>query len=110
MPRPGNASIIWEESAPSRRPRSPPMTLSHYIEQDLRRRLRAGGPLPCKLTLAGLSGFYRVSPMPVRPALRALVADQFLCRRENGRYAVAGAPPRANGAAGRAGPVEPPRD
>src|SRR5262245_17204036 len=85
------------------------MTLSNYIENDLRQRLRAGAP-PCKLTLAGLSGFYRVSPMPVRQAVRALVDERLLHQGENGRLEVNGAPPRAKRARGRAATIEPPRD
>jgi DNA-binding GntR family transcriptional regulator len=85
------------------------MTLSNYIENDLRQRIRAGTP-PCKLTLAGLSGFYRVSPMPVRRAVRALVAERLLHQEENGRLAVNGKPPATKRARGRAANVEPPRD
>src|SRR3954453_4611865 len=83
------------------------MKLSTYIADDLRERLRAGGGPPCKLTLTALSDFYRVSPMPVRTAVGALLAEQFLHKEENGRLGVT---TRDLGPARAARPVAPPPD
>jgi len=64
------------------------MTITRYIQDDLRARIRAGAEIPDRLTLAGLSGFYKVSMMPVRLAVEALVRERLLRREENGRLAV----------------------
>jgi DNA-binding GntR family transcriptional regulator len=83
------------------------MNLSTYIQNDLRQRLRAGTGLPCKLTLTGLSDYYRVSPMPVRTALGALISERVISKQENGRFTVNSLRAGANRAAAR---VEPPTD
>ncbi len=59
-----------------------------YIRGDLQAHIAAGGPLPAPLTLDGLSGHYGVSMTPIRRAVRELIADGYLRRRENGRLAV----------------------
>jgi DNA-binding GntR family transcriptional regulator len=59
-----------------------------YIRGDLQAHIAAGGPLPAPLTLHGLSGHYAVSMTPIRRAVRELIADGYLRRRENGRLAV----------------------
>jgi len=59
-----------------------------YIRSDLRAHIAAGGPLPAPLTLDGLSRHYAVSMTPIRRAVRELIADGYLSRRENGRLAV----------------------
>jgi DNA-binding GntR family transcriptional regulator len=64
------------------------MNITQYIEDDLRARIRAGAQLPPKLTLAGLSEFYKVSMMPVRQAVQELVKAHVLQREENGRLAI----------------------
>jgi DNA-binding GntR family transcriptional regulator len=84
------------------------MNLSTYIKNDLRARIQKGDGLPGRLTLTGLSDFYRVSLMPVRTAVRELIGERFLHKGENGRVAVN---PRklGTGKAGRAA-VAPPTD
>jgi DNA-binding GntR family transcriptional regulator len=64
------------------------MRLSNYIKDDLRLRIQSGAGLPCNLTLTGLSDFYRVSPMPVRTAISALISERFLHQEDNGRFAI----------------------
>jgi DNA-binding GntR family transcriptional regulator len=64
------------------------MSITQYIQDDLRARIRAGADLPDKLTLASLSEFYKVSMMPVRLAVADLVREQLLLREDNGRLAV----------------------
>jgi DNA-binding GntR family transcriptional regulator len=86
------------------------MNLSTYIKNDLRARIRSSAGVPCDLTLTGLSGFYRVSLMPVRTAVRELIAEGFFHKQQNGRFAIN---PRMRGTrpAGEAAPlVEPPTD
>lgn len=63
-------------------------TITEFIRQDLGRHLRAGDPPPVPLTLAALSGHYRVSLTPVRHAIDALVADGVLLKQDNGRIRV----------------------
>jgi len=64
------------------------MTIASYINDDLRARIQARAELPPRLTLAGLSEFYRVSMMPVRQAVSELVEAGYLQREENGRLTV----------------------
>jgi DNA-binding GntR family transcriptional regulator len=64
------------------------MRITAYIRNDLRARVRSGAGLPDKLTLAGLSDFYRVSPMPVRAAVAGLIDEGYFQKQENGRLAV----------------------
>jgi DNA-binding GntR family transcriptional regulator len=63
-------------------------TITTFIKQDLKARLRAGEGLPEKLTLTALSDHYRVSLTPVRLAVRELVDEQVLLKQANGRMAV----------------------
>jgi len=64
-------------------------TLTHYVEEDLRRRIQAGQELPHPLTLARLSQFYEVSLAPVRSALDALIKEGLIRKKEsNGRIEV----------------------
>ena len=88
-----------------------------YIRDNIKAHIAAGRPLPAPLTLHGLSGHYAVSIAPIRRAVRELIADGYLCRRENGRLTLAqrrigrpskkpapraGAAPRLHGAIRRA--------
>lgn len=67
-------------------------TISKFIARDLAERLRA--PLPAdELTLHRLAAHYRVSPTPVRQAVRVLLGEGVLRRDENGRLAVGNALP-----------------
>ena len=59
-----------------------------YIRDDIKVHITTGRPLPADLTLQGLSGHYAVSMTPIRRAVRELIADGYLCRRENGRLMV----------------------
>lgn len=67
------------------------MTLSTYIREDLRGRLRRGGARP-KLTLRDLSTHYGVSLTPVRLAVGALLREGSIRKAPNGRLAP-GRPP-----------------
>lgn len=62
-----------------------PDTITTFIKQDLKARLRAGNGLPAKLTLSALSEHYQVSLTPVRLAVRELVDEQVLLKQSNGR-------------------------
>ena len=61
------------------------MTISDYIENDLRVRARTPGGLPEPITLQALSGMYGVSLTPVRSAVNALVSDRVFRKATNGR-------------------------
>lgn len=63
-------------------------SLSDYITSDLRARVLANSGLPQKLTLPALARHYQVSPMPVRIAVRDLLAESILLKQQNGRFAV----------------------
>lgn len=68
---------------------SPAKTLTHYVEEDLRRRIQSGQDLPHPLTLASLSQHYGVSLAPVRSALDALIEEGLIHKKEsNGRIEV----------------------
>ncbi|NLX07008.1 MAG: GntR family transcriptional regulator [Phycisphaerae bacterium] len=60
------------------------MSLTRYIEQDLKHRIHNGLDLPCRLTLQGLSAHYRVSPTPVRQAVGRLIDDGYLKKTGKG--------------------------
>ena len=62
------------------------MTLSTYIREDLRGRLREGGAPP-KLTLRDLSAHYGVSLTPVRLAVVELLREGTIRKAPNGRLA-----------------------
>lgn len=64
------------------------MTASDHILQDLRARIASGDALPTKLSLADLANYYRVSYTPVRVALRALIAEKYIEKQSNGRFAI----------------------
>ena len=64
------------------------MRITAYIRNDLRARIATGADLPDKLTLTGLSAFYRVSLMPVRTAVAGLIDEGYFQKQENGRFAV----------------------
>jgi len=67
----------------------PARTLTHYVEEDLRRRIQTGQELPHPLTLARLSQYYQVSLAPVRGALDTLIEEGLICKKEgNGRIEV----------------------
>ncbi len=67
----------------------PARTLTHYVEEDLRRRIQAGQDLPDPLTLASLSKHYGVSLAPVRSALDKLIEEELIRKNEsNGRIEV----------------------
>lgn len=61
----------------------PAKTLTHYVEEDLRRRIQSGQDLPHHLTLASLSRHYGVSFAPVRSALDTLIQEGLICKKEN---------------------------
>ena len=67
------------------------MTLSQQIEEHLASHLEEGRQ-PCRLTLQDLAGYYRVSLMPVRVAVQALVEQGLLIRGDNKRLEAV--PPR----------------
>lgn len=61
----------------------PVKTLTHYVEEDLRRRIQSGQSLPHHLTLASLSRHYGVSFAPVRSALDTLIQEGLIRKKEN---------------------------
>jgi DNA-binding GntR family transcriptional regulator len=66
--------------------------------------------LPDKLTLTGLSHYYRVSVMPVRTAVAHLIDEGYFQKQENGRFAVNPAKLGAAPSDGSEGYPEPPTD
>lgn len=64
------------------------VTLSDKIERDLKTRILAGETPPYPLTLSGIAAHFQVSLMPVRKAVAALVADDFLRQTENRRLMI----------------------
>jgi DNA-binding GntR family transcriptional regulator len=71
------------------------MTLTQYIEHDLKQRIISGQPLPDPLTLSAISQEYRVSVMPARGAVERLVDDGFVIKNSNGRLSVSPRVPAA---------------
>ena len=65
-------------------------TWADYIRDDIKAHIDAGRPLPAAPTLHGLSEHYAVSMTPIRRAVRELIADGYLYRRENGRLIISG--------------------
>lgn len=61
------------------------MTIAEYIQHDFKSRLAHGSELPYRLTLAAISDYYEVSPMPVRTAVQGLIDDGVLLKLPNGR-------------------------
>lgn len=60
-------------------------TMTDFIREDLKARLRSGAGLPDKLTLAALSEHYQVSFTPVRQAVYDLIRERVLLKHDNGR-------------------------
>ncbi len=75
------------------------MTLTEFIKADIQRRIEAGQPAPCKLTIASMSAHYKVSLTPVRAAINQLLDEQYLVKLANGRLDVHDGPRRAKPAA-----------
>lgn len=68
---------------------TPLKTLTHYVEEDLRRRITSGQDLPHPLTLASLGELYGVSFAPVRSALDTLIREGLIRKKDsNGRIEV----------------------
>lgn len=86
------------------------MTLSNYIQEDLKARIKAGYELPFDLTLTGIAEHYGVSLTPVRAAVRGLVAEQYLIKTSNGRLALDHANVAADRPSQRVAPPAPPPD
>ena len=63
-------------------------TITEYIKRDLCFRLSGEGELLDKLTLAALAKHYNVSLMPIRLAVRELLAEGVLLKQANGRLKV----------------------
>ena len=63
-------------------------TLTDFIRRDLTARIRTLGVAPVALTLPSLSKYYGVSLTPVRIAVRDLIKDDLLLKRDNGRLEV----------------------
>lgn len=61
------------------------MTLTEYIKSDMQRHIDAGQDLPCKLRIAALSDYYKVSLTPVRAAIEHLIEEGYLVKLSNGR-------------------------
>jgi DNA-binding GntR family transcriptional regulator len=61
----------------------PAKTLTHYVEEDIRRRIQSGQDLPRPLTLASLSNHYGVSFAPVRSALDSLLKEGLIHKNQN---------------------------
>ena len=85
-----------------RDPRLAAATITQFIAQDLRARLRSGEAAPGALTLHALSAHYGVSLTPVRLALKALIGERVLTKGENGRVEPGPAASGGDPAAGRA--------
>ncbi|MEM9020422.1 MAG: FCD domain-containing protein [Planctomycetota bacterium] len=64
------------------------MTLSDRIQHELIAFFSSREPLPFRLTLAGISEHFTVSPMPVRAAVQSLVDQGVLRKQENGRLEI----------------------
>jgi DNA-binding GntR family transcriptional regulator len=70
------------------------MTLAEYIKTDIQRRIDAGQPPPCKLTIAAMAAHYKVSLTPVRTAISQLLDEHYLMKLGNGRLEVRVGPRR----------------
>lgn len=82
------------------------MTIAEYIQKDLEARVARDEELPYRLTLASMSSFYEVSPMPVRTAVQGLIDDGVLLKLPNGRLDLS---PDAQLYGAAAGPAPPPK-
>jgi DNA-binding GntR family transcriptional regulator len=81
------------------------MSIALFIKQDLIANIRSGSIDSDRLTLDALSKRYQVSATPVRAAVRELIDEKYLEKRENGRLAV-----RSKSLAGEASAPEKPID
>jgi DNA-binding GntR family transcriptional regulator len=78
------------------------MSITTFIKQDLIANIRSGKISSDRLTLDALSKRYQVSTRPVRAAVRELIEEKYLEKRDNGRLAIRRKPP--------AGAVSPPQE
>ncbi|HYG77670.1 MAG TPA: GntR family transcriptional regulator [Planctomycetota bacterium] len=62
--------------------------LSDYIRDDFRSRVLTGQNIPPRLTLPALARLYSVSIMPVRIAIKDLLDEQIVLRKQNGRLSI----------------------
>lgn len=71
-------------------PRKSASTAHERVYRELRQRILTGGFLPGRaVTLRGLAQSLDVSPMPVREAVRRLIAERALVMKDNRRVAIA---------------------
>ena len=64
------------------------MSLTQFIESDLKARILSGNDVPESLSLADLSSHYGVSITPVRDAITALVDQRFIDKMPNRRLKI----------------------
>ena len=64
------------------------MSLTQFIEHDLKARILSGNDVPESLSLADLSSHYGVSITPVRDAITALVDQRFIDKMPNRRLKI----------------------
>lgn len=64
------------------------MSIATFIQQDLIANIRSGKISADQLTLEALSRRYQVSTRPVRTAVQKLIAEKYLEKRENRRFAI----------------------
>ena len=64
------------------------MSISAFIENDLKQRIQVGKALPANLSLMNLSRHYGVSITPVREAIQILVDNGFLLKLGNRRIEI----------------------
>jgi DNA-binding GntR family transcriptional regulator len=64
------------------------MSIATFIKQDLIANIRSGEIGADRLTLDALSKRYQVSATPVRAAVRELIEEKYLKKRDNGRLAI----------------------
>ena len=85
----GEGSLDNSAGEPATAPRTTPGTTHERIYQSLKERLLFGGFLPGKpVTLRGLAEDLNVSPMPVREAIRRLIAEGALESHGNRRVSI----------------------
>jgi len=85
------------------------MIWADYIYETLKARIVSGEALPVRLTLRGLSAEYKVSPTPVRSAVKRLLEEELL-RKERGWLTVNQDTQHAGGKASLAAYPVPPKD
>ncbi len=64
------------------------MSITDYIQKDLKARIQADAGMPERPTLKSLATHYRVSLTPVRLALEELVEQKWILKRPNGRLMI----------------------